>query len=87
LDKGIARAVLILDAAGVETFESCEGGPRHAFPEPTVRFHGTPAAGWTALGVCLDNGLPIVHLRRVWDVLDGHEPHGAYWEVVFRKLG
>jgi hypothetical protein len=27
-------------ALGVETIESCEGGPGHAFPEPTVRLAG-----------------------------------------------
>jgi hypothetical protein len=37
LDPGIRQAVRILREAGVETFESCEGGERHAYPEPTVR--------------------------------------------------
>ena len=36
LDAGIAQAVVALRAGGVETFESCEGGPGHAYPEPTV---------------------------------------------------
>jgi hypothetical protein len=27
LDEGITRAVLVLDDAGIETFESCQGGP------------------------------------------------------------
>ena len=84
LDKGIARGVKVLMDAGIETFESCEGGEGHAFTEPTVRFYGTPAAGWKALSVCFDNGLPVLTLRRYWDVLDGFEPHGAHWELVFR---
>jgi hypothetical protein len=31
--------------------------------QPTVRFHGTPQAGWHALGVCLSHGLPRSTLR------------------------
>lgn len=83
LDRGIKRAVELLQAAGVETFESCEGGRGHAYPEPTVRFHGSYAAGYHALAVCLDYQLPILALRREWDVLDG-APVGPYWAVTFR---
>ena len=82
LDKGIEQTVLILAAAGVETFESCEGGPGHSFPEPTVRFHGVTGEGFRALGVAIINGLPVSELRRVWDVIDG-EPTGPHWELVF----
>ena len=32
LDPGIAGAVAVLREAGVETFESCEGGHGHAYP-------------------------------------------------------
>src|SRR5690349_16690042 len=85
LDPGIRRAVESLQAAGVETFESCEGGPAHAYTEPTVRFRGTPEAGWRALSVCLAAGLPVLCLRRVWYVLDANEPTGPDWEVVFRR--
>lgn len=38
LDDGIREIVIVLVKNGVETFESCEGGPGHAFPEATVRF-------------------------------------------------
>ncbi len=85
LDRGIERAVKQLQACGIETFESCEGGAGHAYPEPTVRFHGSMAAGWHAVGVCLDYGLPIASLRRVWDVLDQHAPTGPYWEITFSE--
>ena len=57
LDRGIRKAVERLQACGIETFESCEGGPGHSYPEPTVRFYGTPEAGWRAVGVCLAKGL------------------------------
>jgi hypothetical protein len=49
LDPGIRAAVLVLNAAGIETFESCEGGEGHAYPVPTVRFHGDRSEGFRAL--------------------------------------
>lgn len=50
LDAGIRRAVLVLRSAGIETFESCQGGPGHAFPDPTVKFHGSAWEGYRACG-------------------------------------
>ena len=85
LDRGIEKAVRTLQASGVETFESCEGGGGHAYTEPTVRFSGGIEAGWRALAVCIANGLPILALRRVWYVLDTNEPTGPDWEIVFRE--
>ena len=85
LDRGIRKAVERLQACGIETFESCEGGRGHAYPEPTIRFYGTPEAGWRALGICLAYGLPILCLRRVWYVLDSNEPTGPQWEITFRQ--
>ncbi len=85
IDVGIRRAVDFLQKNGIETFESCEGGEGHAFTEPTVRFHGTPEAGWRAMGICLAHGLPVLSLRRAWYVLDGNEPTGPSWEITFRK--
>jgi len=84
LDPGIERAVRQLQSCGIETFESCEGGEGDAFPEPIVRFHGTPEAGWPALGICLAYGLRVQALRRVWYVLDSNEPTGPEWEITFR---
>jgi hypothetical protein len=84
LDPGIADAVAALVAAGVETFESCEGGPGHAFAEPTVRFHGHLEEGFRALAVALTSGLHVTALRRYWAVVEG-EPHGPHWEIVFAR--
>ncbi len=80
LDTGIERAVLALRESDVETFESCEGGRGHAYPEPTVRFHGDRAEGFRALAVAMRAGLPVAALRRVWPVDDG-EPTGPWWEL------
>lgn len=82
LDPGIAPIVRILMESGVHTFESCEGGPGHAYPEPTVRFSGERGAGFRALAAALEHGLKVLHLRRVWPVIDG-EPTGPWWEMVF----
>jgi len=84
LDPGIAEAVAALYAAGVETFESCEGGEGHAYAEPTVRFHGDLAEGLRALAVALDAHLPVMELRRTWPVIEG-EPTGPWWELVFQS--
>ncbi len=76
----------ILRDAGVETFESCQGGEGHAFPQPTVRFGGNLAAGWKALAVCLDYGWKVRSLRRYWAVTPRGEPTGPEWEIGFRQV-
>lgn len=82
LDPGIRAAVVALMDAGIETFESCQGGDGHAYAEPTVRFHGQRDEGFRALAVALQFGLRVTDLRRVWPIIDG-EPTGPWWEMVF----
>ena len=82
LDRGIRAAVEVLVGAGVETFESCEGGPGHSYPEPTVRFHGGRSEGFRAFAAAILAGLPVTALKRVWPVADG-EPTGPWWELTF----
>ncbi len=84
LDSGIKPYVAVLVGAGVETFESCQGGEGHAFPEPTIRFHGYRAEGLLAVAAAVQADLPVSHLRRVWDVIDG-ELTGPHWEMVFYR--
>jgi hypothetical protein len=57
IDPGIRREVKILWENGIETFESCEGGRGHSFPEPTVRFHGGQSEG-PPRSLWLQDGLP-----------------------------
>jgi hypothetical protein len=59
LDKGIAFYVRILRDSGIETFESCEGGKGHSYPEPTIRFFGGQGQGFKALCVAQEHALPI----------------------------
>lgn len=84
LDQGIARGVEILVGAGIETYESCEGGEGHSYAEPTIRFHGDRAKGFHALSVALEHGLPVSAIRRCWNVID-NEPTGPTWEIVFSE--
>lgn len=84
LDGGIAKAVHTLRSRGIETYESCEGGPGHVFAEPTVRFSGQHSEGYRAAAIALELGLPIYAVKRVWTVDDG-ELTGPVWEMVFRN--
>lgn len=85
LDPGVARFVEVLCENGIETYESCEGGPGHASAEPMVRFHGNQAEGFRALAIAHTFGLPVSDLRRRWAIIDG-EPVGPQWEMTFKRL-
>ena len=82
LDPGIRRIVEILKENGIESFESCEGGPGHAYFEPTVCFYGQQSEGFKALAIALQNGLRVSELRRYYSVEDG-EPVGPKWAMTF----
>lgn len=82
LDEGIRDIVITLITNGVETYQSCEGGRGHSFPEPTVQFVGEPGEGLRALSVAISHGLPVSQLRRVWDVIDGYIDDSC-WEMTF----
>ena len=85
LDPGIAPYVQALVDSGIETYESCEGGDGHAYPEPTIRFHGDHSEGFKALAVAVQRQLPVAALRRSWVMLDG-EPVGPHWEMTFYRV-
>lgn len=84
LDDGIKPIVLLLQQHSVETFESCQGGIGHCFPEPTIRFHGDKFEGVRVAHICLKNALPIQQIRRAFDVYDD-ELHQPFWEVTFKS--
>lgn len=86
LDEGIREIVIVLASNEVETFESCQGGDGHCFPEPTVRFEGDSSEGLRALSVALAHGLPVTRLRRVWGLTDALI-HGPWWELTFSDSG
>jgi hypothetical protein len=86
LDEGIREIVKVLSNENVETFESCEGGPGHAYLEPTVRFHGGKSEGFRAFAIASQNDLPVTSLRRIYLVQDG-ELEGPWWEMTFATKG
>jgi hypothetical protein len=83
VDKGISRYVGIFLRNGIETCQSCEGGPGHAYPEPTIDCYGGIGSGWAILKVCLDFDLPIMTLCLFWDITDGL-PTGPAWRAIFK---
>jgi hypothetical protein len=83
LDPGIRDYVVKLREAGIETFESCQGGPGHSFPEPTVRFSGNSAEGYRAFAAAMNRGLPVLSVRRYYQVID-NQLEGPWWEMTFR---
>jgi hypothetical protein len=82
LDPGIRQMVKVLREYGIETFESCQGGEGHSYPEPTVRFHGQQEEGFRAFAAAREHDLPVWAIKRVWTVHNG-EPTGPYWEMTF----
>ena len=86
LDEGIKDAVRILRECGIDTFESCEGGDGHPYPEPTVRFHGGREIGFLAYGIAMRHALPVRAIKRCWGVVD-YELEGPYWEITFYSKG
>ena len=89
LDDGIREYVRVLVENGIQTYESCEGGPwkngkGHAYLEPTIRFFGEFPEGFKALSIALYHDLPVDTLRRFWNIIDG-EPVGPDWEMTFTE--
>lgn len=84
LDAGIRFAVNVLDAAGIETYESCQGGEGHCYDRPTVAFHGGPHEGHRAFTAVMDYGLPVKQVNRMWRLNSG-ELEGPRWEITFTR--
>lgn len=80
LDADIDSFVRHLVSNGIETYESCQGGPGHVYQEPTVRFLGCASEGYKGLSYALEGGFNIAELSRVWPLIDG-ELTGSYWEI------
>lgn len=82
VDDGIRPALRVMVAGRFETYESCQGGPGHAYTEPTIRFHGDRGEGFRALAWLRAYGIEPTTIRRMWTIQEG-EPHGPEWEITF----
>lgn len=66
LDPLIKPAVILLNAEGFRTVESCQGGEGHCVPEPIVWFEGTEFDIIRAYEICLAHGMCVIEGRRIY---------------------
>ena len=86
LDPGIKEYVEELGADGIETFESCQGGEGHCYPEPTIRFEGDLSEGFRALAIAMRARWPVNTLRRTWSINADGPAGGPFWEMTFHPI-
>ncbi len=86
IDKGIRFAVRVLNAKGIDTQQSCQGGKGHAYNQPSVDIPATDddAKGFAALSALRDYGLPVQEVSIIWPV-SGSLPTEKFWRVTFFK--
>lgn len=86
LDPGIRFAVKVLHAHGIDTCQSCEGGPGHSYPAPTVDMRGSAheQPAFAALHHLETYGLEVTSVAQVWNVAQGRI-HEVVWRVELRK--
>lgn len=66
LDEGIRPAVEILSKHGFITYESCQGGKGHTYPEATVRFYGGEYDLLRAYDICEIYKLNLIEGKRIF---------------------
>lgn len=87
LDTAIAPLVRYLRRKGIDTFESCEGGPDHVFPWPIIRFRGDLIKRMEAFNYLRHIGAPMIYIKKASFV--GYPPaqpnHGEthFFEIEF----
>lgn len=89
VDEGIRDAVIILNNHGFKTFESCQGGVGHCFPEPTIRFEGDEFDLIRAYEVCKCYNLNVYEVKRVYrkvDLYDKIISLGDVWDKPFNEI-
>ena len=84
LDPGIELFVNILRELGIDTIQSCEGGPGHSYSQPTIDFCGAKYEGFIAYAYAMNCRFPVKDISRVWhsreDGLDG-----PIWRMTFYR--
>lgn len=92
LDEGIRDAVVLLNKHGFKTFESCQGGEGHCYPEPTVRFEGSEFDLIRAYELCHIHGMNVSEAKRVYWKTDVYsevthgDSIGENWNSPFNEL-
>ena len=81
LDQRIRRPVRALHDFGIDTIDSCEGGPGHMRSVPTIRFRGDETVARYAIAALAWWGYACVELRKCWLLFPDTRP-GAEWEVI-----
>jgi hypothetical protein len=82
LDPGIAEAVWVLRENGIDTCQSCQGGPGHAYSQPTVAFTGSRKEAFRAAEIVRRPeiieriGMRPADLSKSWSLC-----------IVFRQMG
>ncbi len=82
LDPGIRFAVRVLHARGIDTGQSCEGGPEHSYDHPTVDLAegSDQRPGFAALAELETYGLRVRDISLVWPVRHGL-PTDCFWRI------
>lgn len=91
IDPLILPAVEILNKYGFKTFESCQGGDGHCFPQPIVRFEGNEFDLIRAYEICQWYNLYPSEARRVFrkNLAEKDEKNpdaAALWDKPFNEI-
>jgi hypothetical protein len=84
LDEGIRYYVDVLEKEGIETCQSCQGGPGHCYEQPTVDFYAhNVGAIYKVASIATTYGLPWCDIYLAWSNQD-HLMNGPSGRIVFR---
>lgn len=94
VDEWIRPAVIILNKHGFKTFESCQGGEGHCYPQPTIRFEGSEFDCIRAYEICELYKLPVYEVKRVFRKTSVYRDEkttavhllGEAWETPFNEV-
>ena len=90
IDPLILPAVEILNRHGFDTFESCQGGEGHCYPEPTVRFNGSEFDLIRAYEICKCYNLTVLAAKRVFRKTEVYKNDatsiGIVWDNPFNEI-
>lgn len=86
LDKGIRFPVRVVNAAGIRTNQSCQGGSGHSYPYPSIDIEDSPTVGFAVLHALEQYGIRCRAINRHWriDAEDGTVAD-VFWRIELRK--